>query len=115
MNNTLILNPPVSVIRNLVFKIKFGWKMFWILSFILMIFLLIFYILQVNLLAEETYKIQDYQKKIDKISQENESLLSNALKLSSLSNIETIIKDFGFEKTQKIHYIQVLERQVVTK
>jgi predicted PurR-regulated permease PerM len=114
MNNTLVLNPPISIIRNLVFKIKFSWKTLWILSFILIITLLISYIFQINSLAEETYRIQNYQKKTNQISQENDSLLANSLKQNSLSNIETLIKDSGFERAQKIHYIEVLERQVVT-
>jgi predicted PurR-regulated permease PerM len=115
MNNALVLNPPLAILRNIFLKIKFSLKMFWILSFVLVIAFLVSYIIQVNSLAKETYQIQDYQQKIGKISQENESLLSNALKESSLSNIETIIKDLSFERTQKIHYIQVLDRQVVTK
>lgn len=114
MNNTLVLNPPISIIRNLVFKIKFSWKTLWTLSFILIISLLISYIYQINALAEETYRIQNYQKKTNQISQENDSLLANSLKQNSLSNIEALIKDSGFERVQKIHYIQVLERQVVT-
>jgi hypothetical protein len=115
MNNTLVLTQPISIIRNLVFKIKFSWKAFWILSFILIATLLISYIFQINSLAEETYRIQNYQKKINQIAQENDNLLASSLKQNSLSNIETLIKDSGFERAQNIHYIEVLERQVVTK
>ena len=115
MNTILVLNPPLSILRSLVLKIKFSWKKFWIANFVLIIALLVTYIVQVNSLARETYQIIDYQKKINSLDQENETLISDGLKLSSLSNIETTIKDYGFEKTQKIHYIQVLERQVVTK
>jgi len=115
MNNTLALNPPISIIRDLFLKIKFSWKTFWILSFILIITFLFSYIFQVNALAEETYHIQDYQNKISAISQENDTLLTSSLKQNSLSNIETLIKDSGFERIQKIHYIQVLERQVVIR
>lgn len=115
MNNVLVLNPPLTLLRSLVLKIKFNWKIFWTLSFVIIISLLVSYVIQVNSLAEETYQIQNYQQKIEKLSQENENLLSNSLKLSSLSNIETIVNNSGFERTQKIHYIQVLGRQVVTK
>jgi len=115
MNNALVLNPSISILRNPFLKIKFSWKAFWIFSFVLIIALLVSYIIQVNSLAEETYKIQNYQQKIEKISQENENLLSDSLKLSSLSNIETIVNNSGFEKTQKIYYIQVLGSQVVTR
>ncbi len=89
--------------------------MFWALSLVLILSLLAFYIIQVNSLARETYQIQNYQQQIQKLSQKNENLLSNALKLSSLSNIETIINSSGFEKAQKIHYIQVQGKQVVTR
>jgi hypothetical protein len=115
MNNTLVLTPPISIIRKLVLKIKFSWKAFWISSFILIITFIFSYIFQINALAEETYRIQDYQKKISGITQENDILLASSLKQNSLSNIETLIKDFGFERIKKIHYIQVLERQVVTR
>jgi len=114
MNTAITLSPPISIIRNLVFKIKFSWKIFWILSFILITTLLISYIFQINSLAEETYRIQNYQNKINKIAQENDNLLASSLKQNSLSNIETLIKDSGFERSQNIHYIEVLERRVVT-
>ena len=115
MNSAFTLNFPISIIRNLVFKIKFSWKIFWALSFILIFSLLAFYIIQVNSLARETYQIQNYQQEIEKLSQENENLLSNTLKLSSLSNIEALVNNSGFEKAQKIHYIQVQGKQVVTR
>jgi hypothetical protein len=114
MNNTLALTLPASIIRKLVLKIKFSWKAFWILSFILIITFLFIYIFQINASAEETYRIQEYQRRISSISQENDTILANSLRQNSLSNIETLIKDFGFERVQKIHYIQILERQVVT-
>lgn len=115
MNNILVLNPPISILRNLVIRVKFSRKMFLILGSISIAALLTSYIIQINSLAEETYKIQNYQQKIEKLGQENENLLSDALKLSSLPNIETIVNNSGFEKTQKIHYIQVQGKQVVTR
>ncbi len=115
MNNELILIPPFSIIRKLVFKIKFNWKTIWVLGFIAIIIFLFLYIIQINTLAEETYRIQDYQNKIATITQENDIIFVNSLKKSSLSNVETLIKDLGFEKTQKIQYIHVLDRQVVAR
>jgi len=115
MNTAFTLSPPISIIRKLVLKIKFSWKAFWISSFILIITFIFSYIFQINALAEETYHIQDYQNKISVLAQENDILLSSSLKQNSLSNIETLIKDSGFERIKKIHYIQVLERQVVAR
>ena len=115
MNNLFILNPSISILKHFVSRKKTSWKIFWTLNFILILSLFILYIIQVNSLAKETYQIQSYQQEIEKLTQENEYLLSDAVKLSSLSNIETIINNSGFEKAQKIHYIQVQEKQVVTK
>lgn len=114
MNNALILNLPIPIIRGLTLKLRFSLKIFWILSFVLIISLLIFYIFQVNALTVETYQIHNFQKKISTILKENESLRISSAKLNSSSNLETLIKDFGFEKTEKIHYIQILGGQVAT-
>lgn len=115
MNHILTLNLPILINRSLTLKLRFSLKLFWILSFVPIISLLAFYIFQVNFLTKETYQIQNYQKKINKIIQENENLIIDSAKLNSFSNIETLIKDFGFEKAEKIHYIQILESQVATK
>ena len=115
MNNAFVLNHYISVFRWFPFKLRFNSKIFLILGFILIISLLIFYIFQVNALAEENFKIEISQKKTDKLTQENEILSINSLKLNSLPNIETLIKDFGFEKVQKINYVQILESQVAKK
>jgi len=113
--NILALNPSVPVIRPLVLKRKFSLKAFWILSFISIISLLIFYIFQVNSMIRETYLIQNYQRKIKELSQENKTLEINFFQANSLSTIESLVKNLNFEKVERIHYIQVLESQVVAK
>jgi hypothetical protein len=115
MNNTCILNPPFSIFHGLTFKFRLNWKIFWILSFTLLAILLVSYILQINALVEETYKIQSYRNQINKTYQENESLRIKSVKNNSLSNIEVLIQNLGFEKIQDVHYIQVLGSQVVKK
>ncbi len=113
MNNTSILNFPISIIRALPLKLRFNLKLFWIFSLILIITLLAFYVFQFNALTSETYKIQDSQKKINELFSENENLEIELAKLNSLSTIETLIEEFNFEKVDKIHYIQILESQIV--
>ena len=113
MNNTSILNFPISIVRALPLKLRFNLKLFWIFSLILIITLLVFYIFQFNALTSETYKIQDSQKKINELFSENENLEIKLAKLNSLASIETLIKEFDFEKVDKIHYIQILESQIV--
>jgi len=63
----------------------------------------------------ENYQIQIYQQKIEKLKNENKNLEINFLKMNSLEEIENKIKDFGFEKNNKIYYLQILENQMVSK
>jgi len=108
--NTLTLHLPITT-KQLSFKLSL--KTFWVFSIILAITLLVFYISQVNLMTRETYLIQEHQKKIGELSKENEILEINLSQQNSLSNIEILVKNLNFEKIDKIHYIQVLESQVV--
>lgn len=113
MNHISTLNFPISIARSFPLKLKFNLKLFWIISFILITTLLGFYIFQVNSLTGETYQVQNFQKKINELSVENEILEIKLAKLNSLVNIETLIDKFNFEKVDKIHYIQILESQIV--
>jgi len=72
-----------------------------------------FYIYQVNAETTEKYSIQDYQKEISRLSQENKDLQINSAEVSSLETITQVINGLGFEKTEEIHYIQVIDTQVV--
>lgn len=88
-------------------------KIFWILNLALIFILLIFYIFQINTWISEGYQVQDYQKKIEKIKNENKSLELNFLQNTSLENIENKINNLGFKKINKIYYIEILENQIV--
>ena len=115
MNSAYTLNLPLSIFRGLTFKFRLNWKIFWILSFTLLAVLLVFYILQINALVEGTYRLQSYRQQINETYQENENLRIKSVKNNSLSNIEVLIQNLGFEKIQDVHYIQVLGSQVVKK
>jgi len=115
MNNILTLNREFPISQPFILKRKINLKIFWILSFISIISLSAFYIFQVNNLAENIYQIKIFQKKLIDLSQEEEALEINLVKGNSLTNLETLTKDFGFEKAEKIHYIEILETQIATK
>jgi len=115
MNHSLTLSPPISIIRPLTLKLRFNLKIVWILSIFLIITLLVFYIFQIKSVISEGYLLQNYQKKLNKLSQENEILEINLAQVNSLGNIEKEIQKLGFEKIDKVYYIQVLESQIVTK
>lgn len=115
MNNIFVLNLPISIIRHLILKIKFNLRVFWILSLISIMSFLAFYIFQINAVVSEGYQIQNYQKKINELLKENKLLEINSLKVNSLENIETRIQELGFEKIDRIYYLQVPETPMVTK
>jgi len=115
MNRISILNLPLPISIPLISNWKVGVKIFWILSFILITALLIFYIFQVNAMISENYLSKSYERKLNEIVKDSKNLEINFSQVNSLKNIETLAKDLNFEKVDKIHYIQVLEGQVVTK
>ncbi len=110
--NIITLPLPISIKQ---ISLKLSLKTFWVLSIILTIAFLVFYIFQVNLMTTETYLIQYYQKKIKELSRENKTLEINFSQENSLSHLEVLVGNLNLEKADKIHYIQVLEGQVVAK
>ncbi|MBZ9572145.1 hypothetical protein KJA15_02350 [Patescibacteria group bacterium] len=115
MNTTSISNPSLLINRGLTLKLRFNLKAFWVIIFISILALLAFYIFQVNAMISQTYQIKDYQKKLEEIIKENETLKINSVKINSLETLENKILEFGFEKVDKIHYIQVSDTQIATK
>ena len=76
-------------------------------SFFVVIF--IFSIFQITTYISSQYLLKNYQEQIQKLAQENRNLEVASLRNISLENIEEKISEIGFEKVDKIHYIQVLE------
>lgn len=113
MNHTFPLNLSFPIIRGFPLKLKFNLKFFLILSFILIISLFALYIFQINYLTSGNYQIKKSQEKIRELSEENQNLEIQLAKISSLASIENLIENFDFVKVDKIHYIQILENQIV--
>jgi len=87
-------------------------KVFLTIIFISILAPLVFYIFQVNTLANETYLIQSWEKKLSQLSGENETLEVNFSKANSLSNIENYLQNQNFEKVSQVKYIHILESSV---
>lgn len=113
MNKILTLNLPFSFLR--LFSLRISLKSFWYLAGLLIISLLVFYVFQVNTLMSENYQIQNYRQEIKKLTSENKILEIDSFQINSLENIGNKIKDLGFEKIDKVYYIQILESQMVSK
>lgn len=115
MSTTLTLGLPFVLTNRLALKWKIIWSTFWVLSILSIIVLVVFYIFQVNANTSERYSIQEYARRLNEISEENKELEINSLQLNSLENVSLLLKDLNFVKSDKIHYIRVLESQVVSK
>ena len=114
MQNTLILNQPI--IRQISLKWKLNLRVFGVLISILIFLSLIAYVVQLNFLFFETNSIKNYDKKLDKITQENKNLEVSSAQMNSLGNIEAQIEnkiqDLSFEKINNIYYIQVSDTTI---
>ncbi len=86
-----------------------------ILFVILIIGLLTFYVFQINLEVSGRYLIKDYKKRITELSNQNKILAINSTQNGSLEKMAEIIASQDFEKIDKIHYIRILDTQVVVK
>lgn len=73
-----------------------------------------FYIFQITGVISDGYQIQNYQKKINELLAENKILEVNYAKINSLKDIDGKIEELGFEKMNKVYYIQLFESSVVT-
>jgi len=115
MNNNTLTYPISQRLLSLPkFPYFISLKFWLILSIVLIMSLLAFYIFQITAVISEGYQVQDYQKKISKLSEENKILEINSTKINSLENIENKIQGLGFERINKTHYIQILESSMVT-
>ena len=90
-------------------------KMFFVFTFALILSLLGFYIFQVNSEVAQKYAIPEYSAQLNEVSKESQNLEFNLVQSSSLDGISSVMQELNFEKTDKIHYIRVLENKVVVK
>jgi len=88
-----------------------------ITTFISTILLISFYIFQVGDFTQKNYFQKDYEKQIEKLSKETETLELRLSKSDSLNNIENYLISQNFVKSnpQHVKYIQILGSTVVTK
>ena len=76
---------------------------------------MIFYVFQINTEISVRFSIKEYQKRITELSNQNKILAINSTQNGSLEKMAEIIASQDFEKIDKIHYIRVLNTQVVAK
>lgn len=101
----------MNPVRNSIWYL--GLKVFRFLFVILIIGLLTFYVFQVNTEISARFLIKEYQKRAAELTNQNKILTINYTQNGSLGKIAEIIASQDFEKIDKIHYIKVLDTQIV--
>jgi hypothetical protein len=69
---------------------------------VLIVFLLAFYVFQLNNTIKDSYLINSYQKKLEKLQEEEKLLKIDSFKDQRLKNIEEIALKLGFESGKKL-------------
>ena len=111
MTNAIALTFPI--LRN--FRLGLSLKILWIFIFLIIFSLISVCIFQLNLHTKEIYLIQEYEKNLNKLSQENRILEINFSNANSLGKIENYLQNQVFEKVGKVEYIQILEGTALAK
>lgn len=81
-------------------------------SFLLVIFLLIIYIFQQNSLITTISLMQEYQKKIQLLTEENRNLEIVFAQNNSLFDLNSKVEELEFEKIKSIKYVKVVNDQI---
>ena len=81
-------------------------KIVWIFTFISFILIVSFCIFQIGRMISEQYLVQNLERKISEISQENKFMEISFLGKNSLHKMEGLVEETQFEKMESVHYIQ---------
>jgi len=90
-------------------------KLVSVFSISVVICLSVLYVFQTNFEISERYLIQKYSQESNNLSKENKELEISSAQISSLNKIAELVEPLNFEKTEKIHYIRVIDTHVVAK
>lgn len=89
-----------------------NWKMVCCVGFFMILALLFFYVWQVNGLTKGFYTINQYEKQISKLSDENKNLQVSFAENSFLGQALVKVQALNFEKTTSVKYIQIPENSI---
>jgi len=86
-----------------------NWKAVCIVGFFAIFALLVFYICQINVMTKGSYTINNYEKQITRLSEENKNLQISFAESSFLGQALVKVQSLNFQKATSIKYIQVLD------
>lgn len=83
--------------------------------FILMLLLMCLYVIQINLVVGDTYRISGYEKDIQVLSHETKDLQAEHASSLFSKTIEDIASSMQFEKVTNVQYLQAGGGAVVAR
>lgn len=91
------------------------WKIFFFAGLATLGFCWFLHAYVLNQLTKGTYLMQDYEKRIEILSQERKNLKIAFAESGFMGSIEQKTRELNFEKTTEIKYIQILDNSVAVK
>lgn len=88
---------------------RLNWKTIFICGVLFFIVCMVFYVFQINQLTKWSYSINDSQKKITKLSQENKELQLSFAENSFLGKVQAKAEALNFQKVTSVKYVQVMD------
>ena len=107
-----------AILRKILILSKFlasNFRIFLNIALFFIFFLFIFQAFQMNALTKEILMIENYQRRLNLLEQENAILQINSAQINSLRQVEKRMKELGFEKAERVRYIHLLESPVIAK
>jgi hypothetical protein len=90
-------------------------KGFWFLSITSLAILSLVYVFQVNAVTNNSYNISLLEKKVQKMSLDNEGLEVKLTQQQSLPNATLLAEDLSLQKIEKIEYLNVSQGVAIAK
>jgi len=91
---------------------EINWKAACLLGFLIILTLLSLYVWLVNDLTKGSYLTADFERQINKLSQENRDLEISFAESSFLGQALMKVQALNFQKTTSIKYIKILDNSV---
>lgn len=89
-----------------------NWNIVCFTGFFISLALLIFYVWQINDLTRGSYSVNNYEKEIKELSNENKSLQISFAESDFLGQVLIKTHALNFQKVTSVKYIQILDSPV---
>jgi len=89
-----------------------NWKVICMAGFFMSLFLVVFYVWQINDLTRGSYTLNNYEKQISQLSEDNNNLQVSFAENSFLGQAIVKIEALNFQKNTSVKYIQIPDNSV---